>query len=291
MDAVATQSVTLDSLQAQQDAFVAIASFTILCWDHAITFADEVDLMWCKRKGPLGYLFLLNRYITPLGFVVNIVALSFFPNWSTERCRNFVRYQGAMATFGVSIAELIMLMRVHALYRDRKLVVAVPGILLLAWVALEVCLMALGKLVPHAQQIHSCREVYDLPPALSATRAWLPLAYDTAIFIMTLWRTWPSDRSGATSPIFQIFQSDGILYFIVTCSANIVLTAMIVRAPPGLKGIAAKLVFLLTVVMTSRVTLSLKNLHPDTSKCQGSSSWTIQSYNYHVQQTLFLPSR
>ncbi|KAG2758037.1 hypothetical protein P692DRAFT_20710870 [Suillus brevipes Sb2] len=235
MDAVATQSVTLDSLQAQQDVFVAIASFTILCWDHAITFADEVDLMWCKRKGPLGYLFLLNRYITPLGFVVNIVGEVCY----CSRCRNFVRYQGAMATFGVSIAELIMLMRVHALYRDRKLV-AVPGILLLAWVALEVCLMALGKLVPHAQQIHSCREVYDLPPALSATRAWLPLAYDTAIFIMTLWRTWPSDRSGATGPIFQIFQSDGILYFIVICSANIVLTVMIVRAPPGLKGIAAK---------------------------------------------------
>lgn len=91
MDTVATQSVALDSLQAQQDAFVAIVRFTILCWDHVITFADEVDLIWCKRKGPFGYLFLLNRYIMPLGFVVNIVALT-FPNWSTEVGNCFVHH-------------------------------------------------------------------------------------------------------------------------------------------------------------------------------------------------------
>lgn len=272
---------TAGSRPAQQAAFVAIASFTVLCWDHTITFADEVALIWCKHKGPVGYLFLLNRYITPLGFVVNIVALT-FPNWSMERCNIFVRYQGAMATVGISIAELIMLIRVHALYRNRKLVAAVLGILLLAWVALEVCLMALGKLVPHGHRIQSCREVYDLPPALSATRAWLPLVYDTAIFVMTMWRTLPSHQNGAVGHILRTFQSDGILYYVVICSANIVLTVMIVRAPPSLKGVAAQLVFLLTVVMTSRVTLHLKNLHPDTSKCQGSSSWTIQSYDYHV---------
>ncbi|KAG0704838.1 hypothetical protein DFH29DRAFT_910086, partial [Suillus ampliporus] len=47
---------------SQQAVFVAIASFTVLCWDHIITFGDEVrSLIWCKRKGPLGYLFLLVR--------------------------------------------------------------------------------------------------------------------------------------------------------------------------------------------------------------------------------------
>ncbi|KAG2130654.1 uncharacterized protein EDB93DRAFT_75412 [Suillus bovinus] len=252
MDALATQSVTIDSLYSRQAVtFVAIASFTLLCWDHMITFADEVALIWCQPKKPAAYLFILNRYITPLGFIVNIVALT-LPNWSTERyvvsdlkttgiklllsCRNFVRYQAAMAIIGVSIAELIMLIRVHALHQYRTRFVAVAGLLLLVQVALEAYLIALGKMVPHVQQIHSCYEVYDLPPALSVTRAWLPLAYDTVIFIMTLWRTLPSHRDGS---ILQTFQTD-------------------VRAPLGLKGVAAQLVFLLTVVVTSRVTLHLK---------------------------------
>ncbi|KAG2079948.1 uncharacterized protein F5147DRAFT_784630 [Suillus discolor] len=181
MDAVTTQSVTLDSLHARSlyilfrsitlspsDVllylkFVAIVSFTILCWDHMITFVDEVDLIWCKHKGLAGYLFLLNRYITPLGFVVNIIDESVLtlPNWPTKRfvasdlkmtgiklllsCRNFVRYQGAMVILGVSIAELIMLMRVHALYRECRLVIAAIGLLLLVQVAFEAYLMALGK--------------------------------------------------------------------------------------------------------------------------------------------------
>ncbi|KAG1873294.1 hypothetical protein C8R48DRAFT_669893 [Suillus tomentosus] len=238
MDAVTTQSVTLDSLHAvtiasqQAVTFVAIASFTILCWDHMITFVDEVDLIWCRPKKTLGWLFLLNRYITPLGFVINIIGESVLtlPNWPTKR--NFVRYQGAMAILGVSIAELIMLMRVHVLYRERRLVVAAAGLLLLVRVALEACLMTFGKIVPYVQQIHSCHEVYDLPLALSVTRAWLPLAYDTAIFVMTLWRTYHRNE---ISPILPALQSE-------------------VRAPPGLKGVAAQL----TVVMTSRVTLHLK---------------------------------
>jgi len=97
-------------------------------------------------------------------------------------------------------------------------------------------LMTLGKMVPHVQQIHSCHEVYDLPLSLSVTRAWLPLAYDTAIFVMTLWRTYHRNE---ISPILPALQSEGTLYYIVICSANLVLTVMIVRAPSGLKGVAA----------------------------------------------------
>ncbi|KAG2145213.1 hypothetical protein DEU56DRAFT_789461 [Suillus clintonianus] len=244
MDTMTTRSVTLDSLQSQQAAFVAIASFTVLCWDHMITFSDEVAFIWCKRKGPLGYLFLLNRYITPLGFVVNIVALT-LPTWSTERCRNFVRYEGAMATIGVSIAQLMMLPRIHVLYGMRRLVTAIPGLLFLVWVALEAFVMARGEMVPLAQQVHSCREVYNLPLTLSAARSWMPLTYDLVVFAMTLWRTLPGICNGSAGRILHTLLQDGTLYYSsIICSGNLVLTVMIVRAPPGQKGIAAQLIFL-----------------------------------------------
>ncbi|KAG0704839.1 hypothetical protein DFH29DRAFT_333045 [Suillus ampliporus] len=118
--------------------------------------------------------------------------------------------------------------------------------------------MTRGEMVQHAQEVHSCREVYDVPPAVSAARAWLPLAYDTVIFLMTLWRTLPSIRDRGPGRILHTLLLDGTLYYTVICSANSVLTVMIIRAPPGLKGVAAQLVFLLTVVMTSRVTLNLR---------------------------------
>ncbi|OAX40718.1 hypothetical protein K503DRAFT_864391 [Rhizopogon vinicolor AM-OR11-026] len=233
----------MSDLQAQQAILVAIASFTVLCWDHMITFADEIDLIWYKRKGLSGYLFLLNRYITPLGFVVNIVALT-LPTWFGESCRYFIRYEGAMATIGIGIAQLMMLLRVHALYPGRRLAIAIPALLLLAWLALQACLMAHGDMVPNTQQDHSCREVYDSPPGLSVTRAWIPLAYDTVIFVMTVWRTLPSNRNREIGRILPTLLSDGTLYYIVICSVNLILTVMIVRAPPALKGVSAQLAFL-----------------------------------------------
>ncbi|KAG1775962.1 hypothetical protein EV702DRAFT_1233451 [Suillus placidus] len=251
MDAMITRSVTLDSLQAhsQQAVFVAIASFTVLCWDHIITLADEVAFIWCQPKGLSGYLFLLvrepasdvsentfyfkfkNRYITPLGFVVNIVALA-LPAWSTEvgtklpskmtgiklllSCRNFVRYEGVMAIIGVSIAQLIMLFRIHALYRGYyRLATAIPGLLFLVWVALEAYAMARGEMVSIVQQVHSCHEVHDLPLTVSAARAWMPLTYDSTLFAMTLWRALPIVRNKEAGPTLLKLLSDGKLYY--TC--------------------------------------------------------------------------
>ncbi|KAG1869027.1 hypothetical protein DFJ58DRAFT_911364 [Suillus subalutaceus] len=185
-----------------------------------ITFADEVALIWCKHKD------LIRSSWVPLsaGFVVNMVALTplkgcgFRPKMTgiilLLRCRNFVRYQGVMAIIGVSIAELMMLMRVHALYRDRRLVAVVPGLLLLVWIAV------ISRNYNGSSYSTNTLEIHDFPPyevivlALSATRAWLPLAYDTAIFILTLWHTLPSHhRNGVVGHILQTFQSDGTLYY------------------------------------------------------------------------------
>ncbi|KAG2028436.1 hypothetical protein BDR03DRAFT_988454, partial [Suillus americanus] len=195
-----------------------------------------------------------NRYITPLGFIVNIVALT-LPTWSTER--NFVRYEGAMAIIGVSIAQLIMLSRIYALYGGYRPATAIPGLLFLIWVALEAYVMARGEMVSVVQQVHSCCEYinhsqyYDTVRTLSAARAWMPLTYDSALFSMTIWRTLPLFRSkGAGLRLLY----NGALYYTVICSANLILTVVIVRASPGQKGVAAQL----TVVMTSRVTLYLK---------------------------------
>lgn len=115
--------------------------------------------------------------------------------------------------------------------------------------------IARGEMVSVVQQVHSCREVHEFPLTLSAARAWMPLTYDSALFSMTIWRTLPLIRSkGAGLRLLY----NGALYYSVICSANLVLTVMIVRASPGQKGVAAQFVYLLTVVMTSRVTLYLK---------------------------------
>ncbi|OJA21006.1 hypothetical protein AZE42_02340 [Rhizopogon vesiculosus] len=194
-----------------------------------------------------------------------------------------------MATIGVGIAQLMMLLRVHALYPGHRLAIAIPALLLLAWLALQGCLMAHGEMVPNTQQDHSCREIYDSPLALSVTRAWIPLAYDTVIFVMTVWRTLPSNRNRGIGRILPTLLSDGTLYYIVICSVNLILTVMIVRAPSALKGVSAQLAFFsifairLTVVMTSRVTLNLRKQVAGASVTTLSYDWRFASPLGHRQ--------
>uniref|UniRef100_A0A0W0GAI9 DUF6533 domain-containing protein n=1 Tax=Moniliophthora roreri TaxID=221103 RepID=A0A0W0GAI9_MONRR len=85
-----------DGLRQVQDVwatrFVGFAGFTILLWDHIDTFTMEVNYIWLADKGPRWYLSLThlalcpslhrsrphrvaqNRYLTPLGFIVNLNA-------------------------------------------------------------------------------------------------------------------------------------------------------------------------------------------------------------------------
>jgi hypothetical protein len=70
-----------EALEASQTISVGVFGFTLLVWDHVITFADEVEIIWGRPKTLLTFLFLLNRYLTPIGFIVNLVAYS-LPSWS-----------------------------------------------------------------------------------------------------------------------------------------------------------------------------------------------------------------
>ncbi|KAG2118521.1 hypothetical protein BD769DRAFT_1390593 [Suillus cothurnatus] len=245
--------------------FVAIASFTVLCWDHIITFADEVALIWCKPKGLVGYLFLLNRYITPLGFVVNIVGRSWLKYIVSVDPPHLV-YGEYSATDNAVTVSYFKGMVV-------KPAATIPGLLFLAWIVLEAYAMARGEMVSIVQQIHSCHDVHDLPLTLSAARAWIPLTYDSALFVMTLWRTLPLIQTkGAGLKLLY----DATFYYTVICSANLILTVMIVRAPRGQKGVAAQL----TVAMTSRVTLNLKKQIYSTSS---------DPHRYHSMHSPTLP--
>ncbi|KAG2340671.1 hypothetical protein BDR05DRAFT_498483 [Suillus weaverae] len=75
----------------------------------------------------------------------------------------------------------------------------------------------------------------------SAARAWMPLTYDSTIFAMTLWRTLPIVKNKGAGRILLKLLSDGTLYYTIICSANLVLTVIIVRGPPGQNFVAAQL--------------------------------------------------
>lgn len=251
---------------------VGFAGFTVLIWDHIDTFTTEVEYIWKGKKGPLVYLFLLNRYVTPLGFIVNLFAY-LSPTWTTTRCSHFIRYEGSMTVIGIYVVGLMMLIRIQALYSDKRLVVVAVGALWLSMFSVQAWLLSKGQAVVHnpASGVRACTMIF--PPSLSSiasSSAWMPLLYDSCILILTLIKTVPATVKGQRVPpnrnrrdgsniMKRLFQ-DGLIYYSAIFAVNAVLTIMIISAPPGLKNITAQLELLITVTMMSRITLNLKKM-------------------------------
>uniref|UniRef100_A0A0W0GAI5 Uncharacterized protein n=1 Tax=Moniliophthora roreri TaxID=221103 RepID=A0A0W0GAI5_MONRR len=171
---------------------------------------------------------------------------------------------------GIDIAGLMMLIRIYALYSNHKSIVAAVASILAAHIGINGWLLTKGIPVNHEliqtvspkNTIHSCSMIFEANNhgmrVLAASTAWLPLVYDTAVFCLTFYKTYPKLRLMSTSRVMKQLLRDGIVYYGVILAVTLVLTLMIAYAPPGLQNVAAQLELLLTVTMMSRITLNLK---------------------------------
>ncbi|KAF4564022.1 hypothetical protein EYR36_003271 [Pleurotus pulmonarius] len=51
----------------------SLASCVMLFYDIFLTFSDEVEKVWRKKFTPVTFLWFMNRYLSPLGYIVIIV--------------------------------------------------------------------------------------------------------------------------------------------------------------------------------------------------------------------------
>ncbi|KAH7104378.1 hypothetical protein BKA62DRAFT_505116 [Auriculariales sp. MPI-PUGE-AT-0066] len=271
---------------------IGVVSFTVLVWDHIITFNDEVQVIW-KRKTPgsrglLVYLFILLRYIAPLGFTVQLCSYFFSPKiWTPEVCRRYVVFEGCMTVSALGIVSLMMFLRVYALYA-RSLYIAV-GVLSLFTFQFIVQGWLLSHAVPvvHSPGIYpaGCSMLFgDEVGVWAPASAYFPIIYDTVIFGLTLFKTVSVLRNRRNKPaqgdwIMRALLKDGALFYFVMLLSNIPLVIMIATAEPGIRNIAAQWEFLITVTLMCRITLSLR---------REDAAWSIGTTATQLAQTTLL---
>ncbi|KAF8164768.1 hypothetical protein B0H34DRAFT_793228 [Crassisporium funariophilum] len=223
--------------------YFQLAAFVMLVYDHALTFPEEVERIWKSKFTGATVLFLINRYVTPLQFIIIIDAFH-DPIW-TKSLR----------------IEVIVDLDVNALSRLREL------LLLHLWLSANVTLssigVATGFAVPLPPGFVGC--IFTGSNPLFPTIWVMPLITDTFIFTLTLWRTHTYFRGSSDTPVWrrrtiQVFIRDGLLYFLVIFMANLVNTLIFFIGEPDLKAVGASFSQLITATMISRLVLNLRSL-------------------------------
>ncbi|KAF8056638.1 hypothetical protein FPV67DRAFT_1729865 [Lyophyllum atratum] len=227
--------------------YFQVASFVILIFDHMLTFSEEVERIWKPKVSGATVLFLINRYVTPLQFIIIL-----------------------------DVCELIMIFRVFALYGKS---IPILIFLLILWTS-QIAISSVGLATGSGEQafpdpVRLSAENFlgtavELPEGFTGCifsgtsrifpSLWVaPLITNTLMFGLTLYRTRGYLMQSGFAPTLHIFLRDGIIYFLVIFMANLTNTVIYFLAPPDLKAMGASFSQLITSTMVSRLVLNLRS--------------------------------
>ncbi|KAG7087191.1 hypothetical protein E1B28_013172 [Marasmius oreades] len=235
-----------------------LASTVMLCYDHIITFDDEVKYIWQRKKSFPFWLFLTFRYVTPIVSLINLIS-EHDPNWIGDTCKNWIWLPVAVGPIVSLATGIILILRVHAIYSQA------------AWVLWVTFPIYIGQLVVMGWSIPAGIPA-DLPPGFigciphpkDATGLQLSslyiaaLTFDATIFALTLGRAVYYRLTGSLIPLITLVIRDGTLYFAVIFVVNLTNVFLLSLATPDLSAINAPFASMITAVLVARLMLNLR---------------------------------
>jgi len=102
----------------------AVAAWTLLVYDHLITIWEEIEVIWKSPWGFVKVVYIWNRYFGFLTLTLN--AYFRLHEMKTDKiCAFYMQAIGFMATTVVCTVDLVLMLRVWALYGCRRLLLCI----------------------------------------------------------------------------------------------------------------------------------------------------------------------
>ncbi|KAA1477970.1 hypothetical protein DENSPDRAFT_885532 [Dentipellis sp. KUC8613] len=102
----------------------------------------------------------------------------------------------------------------------------------------------------------------------------LSLAFDIVVFLVIIVTTTKAIQTTHIRHTLHVIQRDGILYFFVLFSSNLVWLVLVLHARPGLKFMHNQSAMIISSIMINRITLHLKRI----SHKHSVIPWSVQTF-------------
>ncbi|TRM66553.1 hypothetical protein BD626DRAFT_483072 [Schizophyllum amplum] len=259
-EALDTLIETLENVRATQ--YVTAIGLIVLLYDHALTFQDEVELVWKTKLTIAQVTFLILRYLPILGILVENVQLSglvvavHFPD---AFCRTWTGITTYLAAITMATSDFLVLLRLWVIWdRDRRLIaLSLVGYVMtqLANIAcVTYSVVSMTAAIVYSDDMHMCVFTQNI----SIATLWIPgLAFDVLIFTATVWNALLRPMPANSSMVKALYR-DGFMYFMALSSMRVGNLVLALRAPLSLKFVASFFVWCASTVTTSRFFFSIR---------------------------------
>ncbi|KAH9829822.1 uncharacterized protein C8Q71DRAFT_862931 [Rhodofomes roseus] len=257
---------------------MTLAGFSILIYDHILTFGDEVNHIWGDRLGLVSMIFLLNRYIIPLVLAVDVYETM---GLTSDRsaimlCKVWTTVQSYVTIASFMSIHAIVAWRLYALHGGQAWIRRLLWIAAVLYVSSSTVVITVA-LVPIVADLkpfhHEC--VSSIPSYLWV--AWLPsVFFETLLFGLTVVAMLRQEKRRSFSTLSLLLYRDGMLYFVAVTVCSLFSLLVWALAPPSLIGLARYFALAMVNIAGSRLVLNLKGFKA--SRCSiDSLSFSIVS--------------
>jgi len=274
---------TISILQASK--FSQVAAAVLAIYDHALTLDEEINLVWNKPFSLVSLLYFVNRYVGNILVILDpILYINTF--FSVDLCRDFLQISIWGPFITVWATQLIMQLRLYAMFGKSKKLLAFIFPLLLA----EICgIVAVLILYVRTMEYTNSPLPSDLPiPGLNLrmcaatsderllTAVYVPLfGYETVMFLLALGalvrkygagRRQGVERGARLNATVNLLMQSSIAYFFVYFVACAVAVGMYLGLPFTYAEVLNSFLTVGSIILGSRLVLSFRayNYRPQT---------------------------
>ncbi|TFK31297.1 hypothetical protein BDQ12DRAFT_162314 [Crucibulum laeve] len=241
-----------------------IAAVMLTVYDHMITLDWEVEYIWKRRWSISKTLFILVRYAGELVLVLQaIFFVSGGPSVQVSQMGFYFTPLGT--TFCICICQIILIMRLYALYGQSKRLL----MLLTALFLMEFAGMMYWNILSYVNVeltlepfpgVHIC--IPSGVPKLFPLYWAYAIAFETIVFSLIMriiYRDFAEARAIArlrTVSLMNVLMRDNFVYFFIALTADLI-TGISWAATPGHPAISACWVEATSIIVGGRLILNL----------------------------------
>ncbi|KDQ55173.1 hypothetical protein JAAARDRAFT_37705 [Jaapia argillacea MUCL 33604] len=240
----------------------AAAALALLFYDILLTFDDEVHLIWSRPRSYTKFLYFYVRYMT-LAAQISLVFTTgeASPNlqYTHYQCYLWEIWQEGFALSLIMAVDIILILRVHALYNGKKLV---TSIICFFYIAEVVSMLTSSVLATPGMEYDTLCLITYSPPSI-VTYGVASAVFQGILFSFTLYQFVVSLRQGwGRTRLVTLLMRDGTWAFFLIFSVMIVQSAVYLWGDPDYSGMLY--CWLLTIFSFSgyRILLNLQSLSP-----------------------------